>query len=95
MYGARMLMDISAEPQNYFVRRAIPRTDRELTQFGDELVGIASTIRQFEKFNLWYRNEDQCEATFTCPYLPICYEGIDIEKEIPAGFVYHGDIRKD
>jgi hypothetical protein len=91
MYGARMLQEISAEPQKYFNRRAIPRTDKELNQFGEELLGVAASIRAFEKYNLWYRNEDQCEATFKCSFLPICYEGVDIDREEPIpGFIRKG-----
>jgi hypothetical protein len=42
---------------------------------------MATSIRAFEKHNLWYRNEDHCEARYKCDYIPICYGGIDVDRE--------------
>jgi hypothetical protein len=86
MYGARVFADIMAEPTKYFGRREIARTTKELEDFRSELIGMAAAIRAFEKHNLWYTNEDQCEARYKCDYIPICYNGINIDEveEIPG-----------
>ena len=90
MYGARLLADIAERPEFYFVRRAIPKTDDELNRFQDELLCTFETMRMMSKMGSWYHCEKQCEATYHCDYLDICYNGIDPDGELPSGLVKKG-----
>lgn len=90
MFGARLLMEIQEQPDQHFARREIARTDKELEDFGHELMHVYQSIRAMEASGHWFRNEGQCEAqaSFKCPYLPICYHGLDVcdGHTCPDGF---------
>lgn len=87
MFGARLLKDITERPEFYFVQREIPRTQDDLDRFERELFNIYQTVRLMNKNNSWYQNEQQCEATFKCPYINICYNNVKPEPgNIPEGF---------
>ena len=89
MYGARLLNDIYERPEHYFVRREIARTDRDLVAFERQLFAIYQSQKLAEKYNAWVENEQQCRATFRCPYISICYspagaDGVcDGKTEVP------------
>lgn len=89
MYGARLLNIIYKEPDKFFARHEIVRTDNELRQFERELWGIYQTMRMMDRDDNYYKNEQQCEATYRCPYIPICYHNQNqavVEGETPSGF---------
>jgi hypothetical protein len=90
MFGARLFADIQLQPGYYFQRREVARTDRDLAKFRKELFNIYEAQRLYSKTGCWFENEQQCRATFHCPYIPICYgEGADQvceEGSTPAGF---------
>jgi hypothetical protein len=87
MFGARLLQDITQRPEFYFARRQIIRTDKEMQQFEWELLHIYRAMRGICKAGCPYHNEQQCEATFRCDYMPFCYNGIVLGKEnVPDGF---------
>lgn len=73
MFGARLLADIYERPEFYFVRREIARTDAEIKKFRHELWNIYQAQRMYSKTGFWFENEQQCRATFPCPFIPICY----------------------
>lgn len=73
MYGARLLQDIQQRPEFYYARRELVRTDRELQQFERALYGIYKAQRAYEREDCWFENENQCRATYSCPFIPICY----------------------
>lgn len=82
MYGARLLKEIGENPEKYFARREISRTDSEMERFEYEIYNIYQTVRFMNKNNGWWTDEHQCEATFRCPYIPICYNNLDPNKPI-------------
>lgn len=90
MFGARLLADIYERPDFYYVRREIARTDAELRQFRQQLFAVYTAQKAFEKNGMWYENESQCRATFTCPYVPVCYgagaDAVCDGKTTPPGF---------
>jgi len=89
MFGCRLLYDISERPGFYFGRKLITRTDQELDRFDDELKSIYRTLKFLDKSNNWWMNEHQCEATYKCPYLSICYNGVQLDPDNPPdGFRY-------
>jgi len=87
MYGARLLADIGERPEFYFRCVETTRTDKEMEAFEWELLNIYRTMQNMIKTGHWYGNEHQCQATFTCDYMPFCYNGIELSvDEIPDGF---------
>jgi hypothetical protein len=90
MYGARLLEDIYERPEHYFVRREIARTDADLAHFERQAFAIYQSQKLAEKYNAWVENEQQCRATFACPYIPICYgpgaDAVCDGKTTPSGF---------
>lgn len=82
MYGARLLKEIGENPEKYFARREISRTDPEMERFEYEIYNIYQTVRFINKNGGWWMDEHQCEATFRCPYIPICYNDLDPNEPI-------------
>ena len=87
MFGARLLADIVERPTFYFARRTVGRTDEDIRNIQTEIVNIYHTVRFLEKNNCWWCDETQCEATFKCPYISICYNNVKLKSdEVPPGF---------
>ncbi len=89
MYGARLLADIAERPEYYFVRHPIPKTDADLEKFHKELLSVLVSMRSMYNMDSWYHCEKQCEATYHCDYIDICYNGIDPDGGLPDGLVRH------
>lgn len=87
MYGARLLADIQERPEYYFNRKPLVRSLKDMARLEREIYSIYKTAREMDKNNAFYTCEDQCEATFHCSYIPICYNNIDVDKYLPEGFV--------
>jgi hypothetical protein len=91
MFGARLLQDITERPEFYFARREIVHHSTDIEAFKRELVSIYYTIRHMKKTNGWYCDESQCEATFKCPFLDLCYNHVELgPDECPDNFVKRG-----
>jgi hypothetical protein len=87
MFGARLLQDITERPEFYFARREIVHHSTDIEAFQRELVSIYYTIRHMTKTNGWYCDESQCEATFKCPFLDLCYNHVKLgPDECPENF---------
>jgi hypothetical protein len=93
MFGARLLQDIQVRPDFYYQRREIVRTEAELEAFKHQLFAVYQAQKTFERSGCWFENEQQCRATFPCPFIPICYgsgsEVVCDGKTVPAGFRRH------
>ncbi len=87
MYGARLLQDIQERPEFYFARKPLSRTTADMKRFQWELYNIYQTARNMDKNDAWYCDESQCEATYHCDYIPICYNNINVDEYLPEGFV--------
>jgi hypothetical protein len=90
MYGARLMQEMSADPERYFQRREVARTTQEVDRFEEELYRIYQAMRMYEKHECWFENEGACKASYTCEYLDICngcgsLVAPTIEK-LPLGF---------
>lgn len=88
MFGARLLQDITQRPEFYFARREVPFTDAELVDFQYQIWAFQKTMSEMERTGHWYENEQQCEATFRCPYTSICYNNVACcdGVTVPPGF---------
>ena len=87
MYGARFLADIAERPEYYFVRKEIPKTDAEINRFHKELLGVLASMKSHYKLGSWYHCERQCEATYHCDYIDLCYNGVDPDGDLPEGLI--------
>jgi hypothetical protein len=81
--------DIYERPDFYFARREIARTDQEIRKFrGRSTTSIRPEA--LSKSGHWFENEQQCRATFPCPFIPICYgpgaDAVCDGKTTPQGF---------
>ncbi len=87
MYGARLLKDIGERPEFYFARKEITRTEADLKKFEQEVYNMYHTIKFMDRNDAWWMNEQQCEATFRCSNIDICYNNVDLsDGHIPEGF---------
>lgn len=88
MFGARLLQDITQRPEFYFARREIAFTDQELLDFQYQIWSLQRTMSEMERTGHWYENEQNCEATFRCPFCSICYNNIQCfdGTTTPPGF---------
>jgi hypothetical protein len=90
MFAARLLDNLTDDPERYFQRKEIARTDSEIAAFRRELTNIYNAQRMFEETDCWFENENQCRATFACSYIPICYgpgaDAVCDGKTTPDGF---------
>jgi len=87
MYGARVLADIVADPNKFFYRKEVGRTDADIEKFERELYSMYQAIKFIDRNNGWWHCEKQCEATYRCPYTEICYNGLDVTENVPNGFI--------
>jgi len=100
LYGLRLRRLVSDEPEEYFGRSRISRTDDELLQYSKEIWEVARQIRHQRKSNITPKNTSACYSYGTaCEFFPICcgeavdqgqYETkvqrhVEIEKELPDG----------
>ena len=87
MYGNRLLHDISERPEFYFNRKEVNKTEKDMIAFEQELMNIYHTLKFLDKSDNWWKNEQQCEATFKCPYIGICYNNVEVDAvNPPEGF---------
>lgn len=91
MFGARLLQDITERPEFYFARKEVVHHSTDIEAFQKQLVSVYYTIRHMKKTGAWIENEHECEATFRCPFLDLCYNHIELgPDEVPDNFVKRG-----
>jgi hypothetical protein len=87
MFGARLLKDICERPEFYFQRREIARTDRERTDSRRQFYAIYRMMRTVVESQHIFQNEQQCDATFRCSYIDVCWQQADVsDGKTPPGF---------
>ncbi|MBE3140131.1 MAG: PD-(D/E)XK nuclease family protein [Thermoplasmata archaeon] len=87
MFGARLLQDITERPEFYFCTKEIARTDADLIRFEKQLFNIYQAMKMMTKSDGFWCDENQCEATFKCPFTNICYNNIEVDPaNPPEGF---------
>lgn len=88
MYGARLLQDISQQPEACFAQREIARTDRQLVQYQQNLANLVKLVRYVQEHGLWYEHDRMCETPFRCDFLSIrnTIGCLNVGDEVPDGF---------
>lgn len=77
MYGMRLLVDMGERPEFYFGRQEISRTIQETLKFQMQIYNVYQGYKFMCRTKSFVMNEDQCEATYACECIPICYNGVD------------------
>jgi len=87
MFGWRLLVDMQERPDFYFARREVGRSTADMVRHRWELLHIWRAMKWMEESGAWWCNGSQCEATFKCPYMGLCYRSYELrEGETPEGF---------
>lgn len=88
-YGDRITEDIGHNPESYFARQEVGRTEQNLIDAELEIYQWAKMLREAEKLNRWPRNDKACIGFGKCPYFDICTSGgIDPDDVVvPEGFI--------
>lgn len=73
MYGARLTSEIGNEPDRYFGRREVVRTDGDLERLRYDIFDLVETINR----GVRYRNPDACDAFGTCEFFNLCHSNVD------------------
>lgn len=85
-FGKRLENDIDERPEHYFARIEIARLEADLDECRAELWDQSQALREAQRAGRWYRNPNNCFATFTCEFVPICQMSA-LDVITPAGFV--------
>lgn len=86
-FGERIRADMAERPDFYFARMEIPRLERDLELFRQELWMQQLSLRAAQRSGHWFRNPGACRGFFgACEFLGIC-ERTDLDTNTPDGFV--------
>ena len=79
-YEQRIVQQIAEEPDRYFGRGVIVRTEAEIAEHAADVWQVAELIRAARSSNRWPRYVGACMTYNTpCDYWAVCAEGGDIE----------------
>lgn len=78
-YRARLRADIQANPEKYFQRRDVPRTESDIRDYLGDAWAEGRAIREAELADRAPRNPEACHRFGQCPFWPICAEGFQPE----------------
>lgn len=97
MYGARLMAEMQANPDKYFARKEIPRTDAQIRRFRREIYGIYQTMKAMRNGNWWHRNGTHDMMNRHGDMALLCYDdSFDPHThDLPAGFKRLWDDRKE
>ena len=80
---------IAAEPDRYFQRRMVPRTESQLKEFLEDAWAQGRSMRDDHLAERSPRNPEACHAYGTCPFWLVCSTGSRPEDHI--GFYHRRD----
>jgi hypothetical protein len=93
-YGERLATAMAEDPTRYYMRIEIPRLERDLDEWSEELWQQQLMLRNCQRTGHWFRNTNACTFPYRCEYLDICGEGFD-ENTIPPGFKRLDDLHPE
>jgi len=85
-YFDRVMEAMRADPDRYFARYEIARTQADLDETLADVWTQQMAMRESQRSGRWYRNPGACTSIGVCSYLPICESRIDVSASIPRGF---------
>ncbi len=95
MYGMRLMTDMSERPEFYFGRREVSRTVKDIENFQKKIYNVYQGYKFMSRTDTWSMDEDQCEATYACEYMGLCYNGVDPTVGDIPGFKRIFEDKKD
>lgn len=84
-FAARVAEAMRAEPDRYFARHEIARTDADLDETRGEVWSQQLAIREAQRSGRWYRNPNACVTPYRCPFVAVCGQRLGKEN-VPRGF---------
>lgn len=79
-YTKRIVNDIADDPDRYFQRGIITRTEQELVEYEQDMVGTAAMIQWARKHNVWPRQVSSCTNwNRVCEFFATCSDGRPVE----------------
>lgn len=93
-WGEKLSEDIQRRPHFYFHRREIARLDMELDRFREELADIATSIRDAQLHQRWYRTATKDTCAW-CSFFGPCTSGWKEGDGIPDDFAILHDIHPE
>lgn len=76
-FRQRIVDDIAAEPDKFFMRVRLDKTEEELDRRRYDLWGVAKQIEHSIEIGAFPRNEQRCPKFGGCEFQPVCWEGVD------------------
>lgn len=78
-FRERVTKAVLANPEEFFQRKRIYRTEEDLEKVRADLYGYARLIQASHESGLWPRNTGACEQyRRECSFAPICHRGADV-----------------
>lgn len=71
-YGARLVEEISQDPDRYFAQREVPRLDSELLEYMGDAWALSQQILYYRRAKLWPRNPAACTMMGKCEFFDLC-----------------------
>lgn len=91
-FGCRVESDCYANPDFYFRREEIARTDSDLEEYRHELWQQQLAVREAERSGRHFKNPGACLGFGKCPFFDLCTGGFDYSaaadpsSPVPEGF---------
>jgi len=92
MFGARLMQDMTTDPDKYFARREITRTTQDLAKFEQQMVRVTRTMRHMISMDCFYQDSSTCDDYGGCDSRTICYEDLSVgQDDVPTGYkcIFH------
>lgn len=96
-FAVRVADAMRTDPDRYFARHEIARTDGDLDATRHELWSQQLAIREMQRSGRWFRNPGACVVPYRCPYLSICARN-DVRRDmdfVPDGFRIVADVHPE
>ena len=71
-FGERLAIEIASNPDKYFSRRIIVRTEDDMADYMADMWAVGREIREAQLHNRWPRNPQQCMTFGKCPFFGVC-----------------------
>lgn len=93
-FRVRVRADIQANPDKYFQRRTIGRTDGDIREYLDDVWAEGRMMREAELAGRAPRNPESCHRFGTCPFWDACAYGMRLADH-PEAFEQVADVHPE
>jgi len=95
---ARCMAELAKEPEHYYQRGEVVRTEDEAAEAAFDLWSVSKGILESRRLQRWPRNPVSCRTRYgSCSYLPVCCRecSIDDEDRYRAAPVRHEELSEE